>query len=135
VEFPLRGSARAAVAAPAPGAGPGYWSGASCAVLDADGTYVIAYRVRNGHHGIDQTAVARSPDGETLTRVATLEETRFGARWMERPALVRLDTGGWRLFVSCGTPPPNGGGSRSLEAPSSRAWPPPRGGPRFRGTR
>jgi hypothetical protein len=56
---------------------------------------VLAYRVRNGHDGIDQTAIARSADGEPLTRVVTLDETRFGAEWMERPALVQLREGGW----------------------------------------
>jgi hypothetical protein len=95
---------RAVVAVPAPGAGPGYWAGASCATLDEDGTFVIGYRVRNGHDGIDQTVIARSADGETLTTVATLDQSRFGAQWMERPALVRTDQGRWRLYVCCGTP-------------------------------
>jgi hypothetical protein len=102
--FPLPGMGRAMVAVPAPGAGPGYWAGASCATLDEDGTFVIGYRVRNGHDGIDQTVIARSADGETLTTVATLDQSRFGAQWMERPALVRTDQGRWRLYVCCGTP-------------------------------
>jgi hypothetical protein len=102
--FPLPGMGRAVVAVPAPGAGPGYWAGASCATLDEDGTFVIGYRVRNGHDGIDQTVIARSADGETLTTVATLDQSRFGAQWMERPALVRTDQGRWRLYVCCGTP-------------------------------
>jgi hypothetical protein len=102
--FPLPGMGRAVVAVPAPGAGPGYWAGASCAVVDPDGGLVVGYRVRNGHDGIDQTVVARSPDGETLTTVATLDQSRFGAQWMERPALVRTGQGRWRLFVCCGTP-------------------------------
>jgi hypothetical protein len=102
--FPLPGSARAVVAVPAPGTGPGYWAGASSAVLDEDGTYVVAYRVRNGHDGIDQTVVARSPDGEVFTTVATLDQSRFGAQWMERPALVRTEHGRWRLYTCCGTP-------------------------------
>jgi hypothetical protein len=95
---------RPVVAVPAPGVGPGYWAGASSATLDEDGTFVIGYRVRNGHDGIDQTVIARSADGETLTTVATLDQTRFGAQWMERPALVRTDQGRWRLYVCCGTP-------------------------------
>jgi hypothetical protein len=102
--FPLPGMDRAVVAVPAPGAGPGYWAGASCATLDEDGSFVIGYRVRNGHDGIDQTVIARSADGETLTTVATLDQSRFGAQWMERPALVRTDQGRWRLFVCCGAP-------------------------------
>jgi hypothetical protein len=93
----------AVVAAPAPGDGPGYWAGAPCAVLDGDGGFVIGYRVRNGHDGIDQTVIARSTDGEHLTTVATLDQSRFGAQWMERPAIVRTGQGRWRLYV-CGTP-------------------------------
>jgi hypothetical protein len=100
-EFPLPGSAPAVIAAPAPGAGPGYWAGASTALLDQDGGIVVAYRVRNGHDGNDQTLVARSPDGERLSTVATLDEAGFGAAGMERPALVRLDDGRWRLYVCC----------------------------------
>ena len=102
--FPLPGMGRAVVAVPAPGAGPGYWAGASCAVPDPDGGFVVGYRVRNGHDGIDQTVVARSPDGERLTAVATLDQSRFGAQWMERPALVRTGQGRWRLYVCCGAP-------------------------------
>ena len=102
--FPLPGMGRAVVAVPAPGDGPGYWAGASCAVLDRDGGFVIGYRVRNGHDGIDQTVIARSPDGERLTTVATLDQSRFGAQWMERPAIVHTGLGRWRLYICCGTP-------------------------------
>ena len=62
---------------------------------------MVAYRVRNGHDGNDVTVVARSEDGERLTTVATLDESDFGAGGMERPALVRTETGGWRLYVCC----------------------------------
>jgi hypothetical protein len=102
--FPLPGMGRAVVAVPAPGTGPGYWAGASCAAIDPDGGFVVGYRVRNGHDGIDQTVVARSVDGERFTTVATLDQSRFGAQWMERPALVRTPEGRWRLYVCCGTP-------------------------------
>jgi hypothetical protein len=102
--FPLPGSAAAVVAAPAPGAGPGWWAGAPCAVPDGNGGIVIGYRVRNGHDGNDQAVVARSDDGETLTTVATLDETDFGAMGMERPALARTGDGRWRIWVCCATP-------------------------------
>jgi hypothetical protein len=102
--FPLPGTGCAVVAVPAPGDGPGYWAGASSAALDEDGSLVVGYRVRNGHDGIDQTVIARSPDGETLTTVATLDQSRFGAQWMERPAVVRTEQGRWRLYVCLGTP-------------------------------
>jgi hypothetical protein len=94
--FPLPGTAASVVAAAAPGHGPGYWAGASSAVLDEDGTFVIGYRVRNGHDGIDETVTARSEDGERFTTVATLQESEFGAKGMERPPLVRTETGRWR---------------------------------------
>jgi hypothetical protein len=106
--FPFPGSGRAVVAVAAPGAGPGYWAGASCAVLDEDGSFVVAYRVRNGHDGIDQTVIARSPDGERFTTVAILDQERFGAQSMERPALVRVARNDWRLFICCGTPASKG---------------------------
>jgi hypothetical protein len=102
--FPLPGMGRAVLAVPAPGDGPGYWAGASSAALDEDGGLVVGYRVRNGHDGIDQTVIARSPDGETFTTVATLDQSRFGAQWMERPAVVRTEQGRWRLYVCLGTP-------------------------------
>src|ERR1051325_8664406 len=116
-DFPLPGSAPAAVAVPAPGEGPGFWAGAPCAVFDDDGTVLLAYRVRNGHDGNDETVVARSEDGERFEPVVTLDESRFGAMAGERPALARGGRG-WRLYVCCATP-----GSRhwwigALEAPT-----------------
>ena len=48
--------------------------------------------------------VARSPDGERLTTVATLDKDRFGAESMERPAVIRTPEGRWRLYVCCATP-------------------------------
>jgi hypothetical protein len=50
------------------------------------------------------TVVARSPDGERLTAVATLDKARFGAMSLERPALVRTGDGRWRIYVCCATP-------------------------------
>jgi hypothetical protein len=80
--FPLPGSAPAVVAVAAPGDGPGYWAGASSAALDEDGTFVIGYRLRNGHDGAAETVIARSEDGERFTTVATLEQSGFGAKSM-----------------------------------------------------
>ena len=102
--YPRPGSAPAVVAVPAPGAGPGYWAGAPTAVLDEDGSIVLAYRVRNGHDGIDQNVVARSHDGETFTPLFVLEQGRFGAEWLERPALVRTEDSRWRMWVCAGSP-------------------------------
>jgi hypothetical protein len=102
-DFPLPGSADAVVAVPAPGAGPGFWAGAPSAAFDDDGGVLLAYRVRNGHDGNDETVVARSDDGERFEPVVTLDESHFGAMAVERPALIRTD-GGWRLYVCCATP-------------------------------
>jgi hypothetical protein len=103
-EFPLPGSAAAVVAIPAPGEGPGYWAGSSSAALDEDGTFVVGYRLRHGHDGIAETVIARSEDGERFTTVATLEQSEFGAKSMERPSLVRTEVGRWRLYVCCADP-------------------------------
>ena len=103
-EFPLPGSAPAHVAVEAPGRGRGWWAGSPSAALDADGTWVVAYRVRTGEAGRGSTVVARSEDGERLETIVTLDQARFGAQSMERPALVRTDEGRWRLYVCSATP-------------------------------
>ncbi len=101
--FPLP-TAHAAVAVPAPGAGPQRWAGASSAALDGDGSVVVAYRVRDTPADVAATVIARSDHGEDLTTVATLDKDRFGAMSMERPALVRTEAGRWRLYVCSATP-------------------------------
>jgi hypothetical protein len=60
--------------------------------------------MRHGHDGHDEVVVARSDDGEHLTTVVAFDERRFGATAVERPALVQLPSGGWRLWV-CGATP------------------------------
>jgi hypothetical protein len=104
VGFPLPGRGRAAVAVPAPGSGAGCWAGAPSAALADDGALVVAYRVRVVERDVAATVVAQSRDGEHLTPVATLDKDRFGAMSLERPALVRTETGSWRLYVCCATP-------------------------------
>ncbi|MDQ4034859.1 MAG: hypothetical protein M3153_02930 [Chloroflexota bacterium] len=106
-EVPLPGRSRAVVAVAAPGTGVGWWAGASSAVLDDDGGFVIAYRVRTGAAGRGSTVVARSRDGEQLTTVATLDQSRFDAASMERPSIVRTDGGRWRLYVCSASKPPS----------------------------
>jgi hypothetical protein len=104
-DFPLPGSAPNVVAVPAPGAGFGCWAGSSSVALDADGSYVLAYRLRFGVDPEDgaQTVVARSDDGERFETVLTLDKSRFDAMSMERPAVVRTDDGRWRLYTCCAT--------------------------------
>ncbi|MFL6126850.1 hypothetical protein [Actinophytocola sp.] len=84
------------VAVAAPGRGPQQWAGAPSAVLDADGSVVMAYRVRGDR---DRNVLARSADGVHFTTVATVEAEGM----VERPALIRTDDG-WRMYTSCATP-------------------------------
>lgn len=92
------------VVVPAPAAGPGCWAGASSAALGDDGSVILAYRVRDPAHRGGAVVIARSPDGERFATLATLEKARFGAESLERPALVRTEGGGWRIYLSCATP-------------------------------
>ena len=103
-EVPLPGTGRSAVAVPAPGRGPGCWTGAPSAALDDDGSVVLAYRVRDVGRDRAETVIARAVDGEGFTTVAFLDKARFGAMSLERPALVRADASRWLLYVCCATP-------------------------------
>ena len=94
------GVGRVSVAVPAPGAGFGCWAGAPSAALDADGSVLLAYRVRDVERRGAEVVIAR---GEAFAPVVSLGKERFGAESLERPALVRTDDG-WRLYVCCATP-------------------------------
>jgi hypothetical protein len=102
--FPLPRPDDEVVVVPAPGQGPGNWVGAPSAAQDGSGGWVIAYRLRTPSTRGAAVVVATSGDGEQVTPVATLRQDRFGAESLERPALVRLPEGHWRLYVSCATP-------------------------------
>lgn len=92
------------VVVPAPAAGPQNWAGAPSAAYDEDGSIVLAYRLRWADGPTDANVIARSADGERFETVVTLDKERWGAAMVEKPALVRLDDGGWRLYVCCATP-------------------------------
>ena len=88
------------VAIPAPGVGEQRWAGAPSAALAEDGSIYLAYRLRNTLEGdVAQTIVARSDDGERFDPVCVLDKSRWNAMSVERPALVRLDDGRWRIYV------------------------------------
>jgi hypothetical protein len=93
------------VAAEPPGTGPGYWSGAPCAVA-GDGEIFLAYRLRRpiGQGRGYAVAVARSADGERFETVLTIGKRELATESLERPALVRTPSGRWRLYLSCATP-------------------------------
>lgn len=103
-DFPLPRPDDEVVVVPAPGRGPGNWVGAPSTAQDGAGGWVVTYRLRTPTERGAAVVVATSPDGEHLTTAATLRQDRFGAESLERPALVRLPGGGWRLYVSCATP-------------------------------
>lgn len=87
-----------------PGDGVGFWAGGPSAVWQ-DGVFHLAYRLRRpvtegrGYANV----VARSVDGEHFETVATVTSAQFDSASLERPALVPLPDGGWRLYVSCST--------------------------------
>jgi len=85
------------------------WAGSPGAALDADCRVLLAYRLRYREGA--STVVARSDDGERFETLATLRDEQFGAMSMERPALVRTETGRWRLYVCCATQGSSTGGS------------------------
>jgi hypothetical protein len=102
---PLPHSDAGVVAISAPGDGPGFWAGGPSAVAHGDHIY-LAYRLRRP---VDQgrgyaTVVARSSDGEHFETLTVLEKDAFDSASFERPALLALPDGGWRLYVSNSTP-------------------------------
>jgi len=103
VALPSFDGSTVVVAAPEPGAGN--WAGAPSAVL-VDGVFWLAYRVRRpltAGRGV-AVDVARSKDGEHFEPVARVPRELFGAESFERPVLMPLPNGGWRLYLSCATP-------------------------------
>lgn len=100
---PVPGRRPAAVAVEPPRPAERCWVGAPSAVL-ADGITYLAYRVRDVANDVASTVIVRSADGERFEPVARLDKDRFGAMSMQRPALLRLPDGSWRLYVSCATP-------------------------------
>src|ERR1700710_161041 len=93
------------VVVPAPESGPGNWAGAPSAVL-VDGMFWLTYRVRrpiDSGRGV-AGEIARSTDGESFEPVTQVHRETFGAESFERPVLMPLPDGGWRLYLSCATP-------------------------------
>ena len=96
----------AAVVVPAPGDGPGFWAGGPSAVRDTAGVFWLAYRLRRPHGDGRGYAnvIARSDDGVEFETVDVLERDTFDCDSLERPALVVLPDGTWRVYVSCAPP-------------------------------
>jgi hypothetical protein len=67
--------------------------------------------------------VARSSDGVAFEQVATVGREAFGCESFERPVLVPLPDGGWRLYLSCATPGSKHWWVDSLTAPTPAELP------------
>lgn len=96
---------RSHVVVSAPASGPGNWAGAASATV-VDGWVYLAYRLRrpvSEGRGVS-VVVARSRDGLSFETVSEVEREDFGAESFERPVVLRLPGGGWRLYLSCATP-------------------------------
>jgi hypothetical protein len=100
--LPRPGSA--AVAISAPGDGPGYWAGGPSAVAADDGVY-LAYRLRRplGHGRGYAIALAFARDGVHFEPLAHLRKEELDTESLERPELILLPNGQWRLYLSCAT--------------------------------
>lgn len=103
--LPVPDPEAATVVVDPPGGGPGSWAGGPSAVRDGD-TVVLAYRLRHplGEGRGYANVIARSEDGVRFETLTELHRQEFDADSLERPALVALPGGGWRLYVSCATP-------------------------------
>jgi hypothetical protein len=102
--LPLPSADEVEVVVPAPGEGPGNWSGAASAVL-VDGVFWLTYRVRRPlteGRGV-AVVVARSEDGVRFEPVTEVHRDAFGCESFERPVLVPVPGVGWRLYLSCAT--------------------------------
>ncbi len=94
----------ATVVVPAPDIGAGNWAGAASVVL-VDGVYWLTYRMRRpimAGRGVS-VVVASSTDGLRFETVAEISRNAFRAASFERPVLLPLPAGGWRLYLSCAT--------------------------------
>jgi hypothetical protein len=103
---PVPDAAAAVIVQDPMGKGPGHWAGGPSAVLGDDGAIYLAYRFRRpfGEGRGFLNVVARSTDGEHFEPLAELDRRDFNCESLERPALVAVPGGGWRIYVSCATP-------------------------------
>jgi hypothetical protein len=95
---------KSVVAIPPPGTGAGNWVGAPSAIRHG-GEIFLAYRLRRpiGQGRGYAIEIARSADGESFTTVQTITKEQVDAESLERPVLVDLPDGRWRLYLSCAT--------------------------------
>jgi hypothetical protein len=95
----------ALIAVAAPGSGSGFWAGGPSAVAADDGFY-LAYRLRRpiGSGRGYAVAIAFARDGEHFgDPLAVITSDEMTTESLERPELVQLPDGRWRLYLSCAT--------------------------------
>ena len=95
----------AVIAVEPPGPGSGYWAGAPSAVA-ADGGVYLAYRLRRpvGSGRGYAVGIAFAADGVHFGAPLTvIAKEDLATESLERPELIRLPSGGWRLYLSCAT--------------------------------
>jgi hypothetical protein len=87
-----------------PGTGAGNWVGAPSAIRRGAEIF-LAYRLRRplGAGRGYAITVARSADGVHFDPVLTITKEQMDAESLERPVLVELPDGRWRLYLSCAT--------------------------------
>lgn len=104
--LPVPDTAGATVVQEPLGGGPGHWAGGPSAAVGDDGAIYLAFRFRRpfGQGRGFANVVARSEDGERFETLVMLDRKEFDCESLERPALVAVPGGGWRLYVSCATP-------------------------------
>jgi len=95
---------KSVVAVPPPGNGAGNWVGAPSAIRHGDQIF-LAYRLRRpiGQGRGYAVEIARSDDGENFTTLQTITKEQMDCESLERPVLVDLPDGRWRLYLSCAT--------------------------------
>jgi hypothetical protein len=95
---------KSVVAIPQPAAGAGNWVGAPSAIRDGDEIF-LGYRLRRpvGMGRGYAVVVARSADGENFETLLTITKEQMDTESLERPVLVHLPDGRWRLYLSCAT--------------------------------
>lgn len=87
-----------------PGTGAGNWVGAPSAIRHGDQIY-LAYRLRRpiGQGRGYAIEIARSADGENFQKLQTITKEQMDTESLERPVLIDLPDGRWRLYLSCAT--------------------------------
>ena len=96
---------QAVIAVAAPGSGSGFWAGGPSAVAADDGVY-LAYRLRRpvGSGRGYAVGISFAADGVSFGEpIAVVTKDEMDTESLERPELVRLPDGRWRLYLSCAT--------------------------------